>query len=254
MSEPSPSGSFYSGMSGLALPFPKYKFPEAFQNSSRLTYYGSQFNSIEINRSFYALPNAKTVAKWAAEVPANFKFTFKLWKQVTHLKGEPFEESDVQKFIEAINNVGVKKGCLLIQFPPSVKIQSLPLLDHLLRSIQTNDPDRSWKVAIEFRDTSWYNDHTYALVDDYDATIVMHDKAKVRSLHTSMHTDFVYLRFHGPDGNYRGSYTDAFLLEYASYISEWVGEGKSVFIYFNNTMGKAFDNLKVLNEALHFHK
>src|SRR6478735_6068117 len=95
--------NFYSGISGLVLPIPKYKFPEAHQQSSRLTYYSSLLNSIEINRSFYVLPRGKTMAKWSHEVPENFTFTFKLWKQITHAKGLQFKESDVKDFLNAID-------------------------------------------------------------------------------------------------------------------------------------------------------
>jgi uncharacterized protein YecE (DUF72 family) len=240
--------TFYSGISGLVLPFPKYKFPEDFQTSSRLTYYASLFKSIEINRSFYALPNGKTLAKWSKEVPEHFRFTFKLWKQITHTKGLQFQESDVKNFLGAIDYVGEKKGCLLIQFPASVKSHLMHQLEHLLHIVQANDTNSSWKVAIEFRDHSWYTDDTYNLVDTYGAAIVIHDKSKAASPHFTLSSNTVYVRFHGPQGDYRGTYSEAFLDEYATYIREWLGEGKSVFVYFNNTMGKAFDNLNKLNE------
>lgn len=240
-------GTFYSGTSGLVLPFPKYKFPEDFQRSSRLTYYSSLFESIEINRSFYVLPNGKTLAKWSNEVHEHFKFTFKLWKQITHTKGLQFQESDVKKFMDAIDNVGEKKGCLLIQFPASIKGQHRHQLEHLLQVVQANDTNNSWKVATEFRDSSWYTEETYDLADAYGATIVIHDKSKAASPHVTRFKT-VYIRFHGPQGDYRGTYNEAFLYEYTTYIREWLDEGKSVFVYFNNTMGKAFDNLKTLND------
>jgi len=60
---------FYSGISGLQLPIPKYLFPDPYKQSSRLTYYASLFNSIEINSSFYKIPLSTTIAKWAASVP-----------------------------------------------------------------------------------------------------------------------------------------------------------------------------------------
>ena len=176
-------GSFFSGISGIVLPIPKYKFPEDFQKSSRLTYYSSLFNSIEINRSFYALPNGKTLAKWSNEVPENFNFTIKLWKQITHAKGLQFHESDVKTFMDAIDNVGNKKGCLLIQFPASIKNQNIDQLQNLLHVIQTNNASNSWKIAIEFRDSSWYMEDTYNLVDAYGATIVIHDKSRAASPH-----------------------------------------------------------------------
>jgi uncharacterized protein YecE (DUF72 family) len=239
--------TFHSGISGLVLPLPKYKFPEDFQTSSRLTYYSSLFDSIEINRSFYALPNGKTLAKWSNEVPDHFKFTFKLWKQITHAKNLQFQEPDVKNFINAINNVGRKKGCLLIQFPASLKSQSMHQLNHLLDAVQINNANNSWKIAIEFRDSSWYTEDTYNLINSYGATIVLHDKSRAASPYLTLNSKTIYIRFHGPQGDYRGTYDDAFLHEYAAYLYEWLLDRKSVFVYFNNTMGNAFDNLIKLN-------
>ena len=62
--------------------------------------------------------------------------------------------------------------------------------------------------------------------------------------------DFVYLRFHGPEGNYRGGYEDDFLAEYDTYIKEWQKEGKTVYVYFNNTMGDALQNVMRLKELV----
>src|ERR1041385_6356984 len=95
-------GAFYSGISGLQVPVPKYLFPPAYQLASRLTYYASLFNSIEVNSSFYKVPLAKTISRWAASVPGHFIFTFKLWKEVTHAKGLNFAKSDVRRFLSAI--------------------------------------------------------------------------------------------------------------------------------------------------------
>jgi uncharacterized protein YecE (DUF72 family) len=96
---------------------------------------------------------------------------------------------------------------------------------------------------VEFRNKGWYNDDVYHLLETYNAALVIHDipKSTTPIIHTS--PDFFYVRFHGPTGNYRGSYTDAFLLEYAEYINEWLAEGRIGFVYFNNTAGDAFQNL-----------
>lgn len=67
--------------------------------------------------------------------------------------------------------------------------------------------------------------------------------------HTS---DFIYLRFHGPQGNYRESYAEDFLNEYATYIHEWMEAGKTVYVYFNNTMGDALKNLEALNGLMEY--
>lgn len=84
--------NYYSGISGLILPVPnKEHYPAEFKEKSRLCYYASLFSSIEVNSSFYRIPQAKTIAKWADDVPADFKFTFKLWRGITHEKGLVFK-------------------------------------------------------------------------------------------------------------------------------------------------------------------
>src|SRR5689334_13347685 len=108
--------SFQAGTSGLVLPMPKYLFPPEFQEKSRLEYYASVFNSIEINSSFYKVPKAATVARWAASVPETFTFTYKLWRDITHVKGLDFNPADVLNFIKVIDFAGDRKGCLLVQF------------------------------------------------------------------------------------------------------------------------------------------
>ncbi|HEY8898156.1 MAG TPA: DUF72 domain-containing protein, partial [Niastella sp.] len=82
------TGSYKAGTSGLVLPVPnKQSFPPEFSDKSRLTYYASLLNSIEINSSFYKVPQPATVRKWADSVPDDFVFTFKLWQEITHVKG-----------------------------------------------------------------------------------------------------------------------------------------------------------------------
>jgi uncharacterized protein YecE (DUF72 family) len=233
-------------MSGIVLPTPKYNFPVEFQNSSRLTYYASLFNSIEINRSFYGLPQAKSLARWSNEVPVDFKFTFKLWKQITHLKELQFNEFDVTEFMRTISNVGDKRGCLLIQFPASIKNHYADQLGRLLSAIKINNANNPWYVAIEFRDNSWYTEETYDLMNQFGTAIVIHDKPGAPPANIELKSKIKYLRFHGPRGDYRGSYDKAFLHEYATYIQEWREAGNLVFVYFNNTNGDAYNNLRQL--------
>ena len=238
---------FYSGISGLQLPIPKHQFPEPYQDSSRLTYYATFFNSIEINSSFYKLPMQKTVGKWVALVPEDFRFTFKLWKEITHVKGLDFKEADVGSFFNVIASAGHKKGTVLIQFPPSLGRTYIIQLDALLRCIAQMNSDREWKIAVEFRNKSWYEEDVYDLLALYNAAVVIHDIPKSATPMIDHRPDLIYLRFHGPAGNYRDSYSESFLSEYSSYIKEWLEEGKTVYAYFNNTMGDAFNNLQTLN-------
>lgn len=242
--------SFFAGLSGLQLPVPKYLFPEEFKETSRLTYYATFFNSIEINSTFYKLPMPATVAKWGSQVPVDFKFTFKLWKEITHNKRLEFKPSDVEKFFNVISPADKKKGCVLIQFPPSLGKENIKQLELLLQNIKQYNSLQQWDVAIEFRNKSWYDNKVYDLLNSFKAALVIQDIPKSLTPMIDHQSDFLYVRFHGPTGNYRDSYPDSFLWEYATYIKEWLEEGKNVYVYFNNTMGDAFKNLSTLNQAM----
>jgi uncharacterized protein YecE (DUF72 family) len=242
--------NFYSGTSGLVLPFPKKDFPAAYADSSRLAFYATLQNSIEINSSFYRLPMASTVLRWVSEAPVNFRFTFKLWKEVTHQKGLAFNPPDVEKFMAVISGAVPKNGCLLVQFPPSLPVGALRQLEHLLQTIREFDAAAVWNVAVEFRHRSWYQQPVYDLLKVYGAALVIQDMPASATPLISVNEAFVYVRFHGPDGNYKGSYSDAFLSEYALYIQEWLAEGKEVYVYFNNTAGDALNNLNFLKRCI----
>jgi uncharacterized protein YecE (DUF72 family) len=241
---------FYSGLSGLQLPVPKYLYPPQHQDSSRLTYYSTFFNSIEINSTFYKLPLPKTISKWTSLVHEDFKFTFKLWQEITHVKELAFKESDVESFFRVISPTANKKGCILIQFPPSLGKAHIMQLGVLLRCIQQFNVNNEWRIAVEFRNKSWYHQDVYELLQSFNAAIVIQDIPKSSTPMISHVSDFIYLRFHGPTGNYRESYSDDFLSEYSTYIREWMEEGKTVYVYFNNTMGDAFKNLQNLNQNM----
>jgi uncharacterized protein YecE (DUF72 family) len=242
--------NFHGGLSGLELPIPKYEYPPEFQKGSRLAYYASIFNTIEINSSFYKIPMQRTIEKWAACVGENFRFTFKLFKDITHCRGLRFQPADVDRFIRTITHVGSRCGCLLIQFPPSLKKEHLLELETLLGTVRDSDKDGHWQIAVEFRDASWYTEELYDLLHEYGATLVLQDIPKSATPFSAVRSNVVYARFHGPTGNYRGSYTTAFLGEFAEYIREWLQDGKTVYLYFNNTAGDAFNNLTTLNKLV----
>lgn len=241
---------FYSGTSGLNLPFSKKEYPPAFKEKSLLQYYASLFNSIEVNSIFYKLPKASTVENWAENVPENFRFTFKVSKTITHVKGLQFVKKDVDDFMRIVNVVEEKKGCLLVQFPPSLKIDFLNELQNLLETLGEATFKTTWKIAVEFRDPSWYEREVNELLDEYDAIRVIHDIPKSATPLINIKSDVVYVRFHGPEPRYRGSYNDAFLKKYAQNIHNWLLEKKTVYVYFNNTAGAAFENLQTLNRLI----
>ncbi len=191
-----------------------------------------------------------TVKKWSESVADDFKFTFKLWQGITHQKEFSFDRELLRKFIHTIDQVGDKKGSLLVQLPPGTGVKHVPQLLRLMHTIREENPSCSWDLALEFRNPSWYVETTYNLMQAFDAGLVLHDKPGAATPMIHHRTDFIYLRFHGPKGDYKGGYDDNFLTEYAGYIHEWKREGKRVYVYFNNTAGDAIRNLQTLNNEL----
>ncbi|WP_313267792.1 DUF72 domain-containing protein [Sphingobacterium sp.] len=239
--------SYFSGTSGILLPYKNRSFyPDQLQGKSRLAVYSLLFNSLEVNSSFYKIPREETVRRWCEETTDGFRFTFKLWKGITHQKELRFDPQDVVKFLSVIDAVGQKKGCLLIQLPPSFKFTSMERLTELLHFVSQDKRSEAWKVCVEFRNASWYREETLTLLKSYGMHLVVHDK-DIRGMRLQYaDTKIIYMRFHGPDGDYRGSYSDSVLKEYSTYINSWIAEEKEVYAYFNNTIGAALANLNTL--------
>lgn len=215
-----------------------------------MNYYACLFNSIEINSIFYKLPRSSTVANWRETVPDHFRFTFKVSKTITHVKGLNFAVKDVDDFVNTVEHIGEKKGCLLAQFPPSLKIEQINQLHNLLEALGEATENRNWNIAMEFRDSSWYEREVYELLEEFNVSLVIHDIPKSATPLIDSKAKFIYLRFHGPEPRYRGDYSDTFLKQYAEYIKEWLNDKKTVYTYFNNTVGAAVKNLQTLNSFL----
>lgn len=238
---------FFFGTSGLALSLRQDQYPPDYKGASRLTYYASLCNSIEINSTFYKLPQASTIRKWGESVPAHFRFTFKLSKTITHSKELTFNNDDVTAFIHTIGNIGSKKGCVLIQFPPSVKQDQLDAVEVLIGQLKASDPKGEWKLAVEFRNRAWYSEATYNFLQQHGTTLVRHDFPSCPTPDREAQDPVIYMRFHGPEGKYRGSYSDEDLWKASEKVKAWIAKGKLVYVYFNNTMGDAEKNLQTLN-------
>lgn len=242
-------GTLRIGTSNIVLPEPKKSYPLEFQSGSRLRYYSTLFNTLEVNSTFYKIPLATTFERWSTEVPDNFKFTIKLWRQITHVKKLLYKIYDIDFFMEAANSLGNKKGCLLIQFPPSITIQYFTEVEKIIERLYYKNIDEQWKLSIEFRHSSWYEPITYSMIEKYNASIVIHDIAASTPPNNITTNNTFYLRFHGPLGNYRGSYSEEILLGYSHHVKKWIQQGRDVYIYFNNTMSNnALGNAQLLQQ------
>jgi uncharacterized protein YecE (DUF72 family) len=242
------NGAFFCGTSGLVLGVPnKQDFPEEFRGGTRLEYYASLFNSIEINSSHYKIPQRATFAKWADSVPAGFRFSVKLWQGITHAPGLHFIPMEVDRFMYAAAGLSSKKGCLLVQLPPRAKADRAGQLERLLERILVGG-DGQWRIAVEFRDRSWYTRDTGALLERYGAVGVIQDMPASNLIEPMGNTSFVYKRYHGPDGDYRGGYPNELLHGEAEKVNDWLMDGKDVYVYFNNTIGDAYQNVRSMQD------
>lgn len=244
------TGGINLGTSGIVLPGNKSTFPEEYRTSSRLHYYGSLFNSLEINSSFYKVPMAGTFAKWAAEVPDKFRFTVKLWKEITHVKHLRYSLEAIDSFMEAANFLGNKAGCLLVQFPASISFKYCSEVESLIKHLHDLNHNRQWHLAIEYRHKSWYQNYTYQMHEKYNAALVIHDMPNSQTPEDYLPHPLAYFRFHGPTGNYDGSYDDNFIQRYAEKIKKYNTGEREIYVYFNNTIGGALQNAQSLQHLL----
>ncbi len=244
------SGSIRIGTSNVVIPGNKQSFPEAFKTKSRLAYYSSLFNTVEINSSFYKVPMPETFVKWATETAEGFHFSIKLWKEITHVKLLNFKLPDIHLFLDAAVMAGEKRGPLLIQFPGKINVEFYNHVQELLSEIRYYTAGIDWRLAVEFRDSSWYIRETMEMLEEYDASLVLHDIPRSAVKVPLENSSFIYLRFHGIKGDYRGSYTEKQLAATAKQIKTWAKAGKDVYVYFNNSLGDAYGNARRLQELV----
>jgi uncharacterized protein YecE (DUF72 family) len=144
-------------------------YPEGLPAAKMLGYYAERFDSVEINNSFYRMPETTTVEKWAAQVPDNFTFVLKAPQRITHQKRLVGAEDDVAHLFEVGAVLGAKLGPVLFQLPPFSKKDAAKLQAF----VEWLPAGR--KVAFEFRHTSWCDDEIYAILRARDIPMCLSD-------------------------------------------------------------------------------
>src|SRR3984893_14375378 len=122
-----------------------------------LSFYAAQFNTVEINHSFYRMPTENLLLQWAKSVPEGFKFALKANQQITHIKRLRNCQDTLKRFLEvaSVLNDGDHLGPILVQLPPNFKFD-VPLLEDFLA---LRPP--AFSFAFEVRHASWYTEETY---------------------------------------------------------------------------------------------
>lgn len=239
-------GVLYVGTSGVVVPVGKQALPPAFADKSRLNYYSTVFNSVEINSTFKKTPRPVTIEKWVNDVTDHFRFTVKVSREITHAKPLIVNIDSIDELVKGICNFGLKQGCLLIQFPRSVTVERMNEVQEILQQFEHSGKEHRWRKAVEFRHESWNNQSVVEMLVGCNASLVLHDMPLSCSLHLKFNASFYYFRFHGPKGDYRGGYDTDFLQRQANRFIDLLNNGNDVYAYFNNTMGDAFHNALTL--------
>jgi uncharacterized protein YecE (DUF72 family) len=126
-------------------------YPDDLPANRRLGYYSRIFNAVEIDSTFYGTPRPDSVRAWAASTPAEFRFSVKAPRQLTHEAGLVGVLDEILRFIDTVQLLRDKLGAILFQFPPSFRLDSLPALQVCLSGLP-----RGVRYAVEIRHQSWY--------------------------------------------------------------------------------------------------
>jgi len=219
-------------------------YPTDISNKEWLKYYSSQFNTVEINASFYHQMSAKTYAKWHQTVPKDFVFSVKISRFLTHIKKLNEPKEPWQRFIDNAKLLKEKLGPILVQLPPNFRANN-----EKLESFLKIAPSK-YKFAFEFRNESWFNDGIYQILKRYNAALVFAD-FKNMPVVEEITADFIYIRMHGPDGLYSSKYSTKQLQGLAYKIKKWESNVKQIYVYFNNDAeGYAVENAMELKQLI----
>lgn len=208
-------------------------YPKGLPPREYLQYYSGKFNCVEIDSSFYRIPNSYMITQWRNNSSDGFLFSPKMPKKITHEKKLKDSESTLVYFYSMVSKLKDKLGPIAIQLPPSIKVDTHK---ELMKSfISQLSPE--FKHAIEFRHKSWFTSETYELLRKNNIAMVW-------SLNQYLETppevtaDFVYLRMVGDreitefSGVQRDRSKD--MKRWAEAVKENAGKFESGYIFFNN--------------------
>jgi uncharacterized protein YecE (DUF72 family) len=214
------SGWYYNHWQGAFYPrdLPKNRF---------LDYYAGQFRTVEINNSFYRLPDKGTLRKWRDHTPDDFIFTVKASRYITHMKKLKDPEKPLHTLLDALKGLGNKLGPVLFQLPSKWRLNQERFYDFL------EALPAGYRYAFEFRDASWEDEGVLEAMKEIGVSFCIYD-LKGRLSPKEITTDFIYVRLHGPREAYKGKYDSKFLSGWAGAFTAWLRQGLEIFCYFDN--------------------
>ena len=219
-------------------------YPEGLKSKDWLSFYTKTFSTVEVNSTFYHMPQEKTLDGWREKSPDNFVFTLKMNRFITHRKKLEGVNPFLKQFFDKARRLEDKLGVILHQLPPSLK-KDIPLLASYLKLLPGE-----MRHAVEFRDESWSHDETFDLLGSEGIAYCIVSSPSLRA-HMRATAPFAYVRMHGAGGWYASCYSDRELRDWAKHIVKLAKEDCDGYIYFNNDYaGYAVQNALTLREQL----
>lgn len=202
-----------------------------------LTYYATQFNSIELNATFYGMPSSEQVLTWKEKTPANFKFFPKITNTVSHFRRLLNIDDVVTQFATAVLNFDEKLGMVFLQLHDNFKPKDYERLEQFVNKWPKEVP-----LAIELRNTEWFTDEeifdkTCELFEDNNITNIIVDTAGRRDmLHMRLTTPNAFIRYVG--ANYESDYQR--LDDWLKHLTKWKKEGlQNLYFFVHQNIEKA---------------
>jgi uncharacterized protein YecE (DUF72 family) len=184
--------NIHLGTIGFSYNFWKGEFyPNKTAQKNYLAYYSSQFNTVEIDSSFYRIPTPQTVENWRKQVPEGFLFSLKFPQKITHIKMLKDCQYETEVFLERADLLGEKLGALLLQFPPNFNINHLDDLENFLQKLPINH-----RYAVEVRNKSWLTLEFFSILRSNRVALVWVDSPLMAQI-SEVTADFLYVRLEG---------------------------------------------------------
>jgi uncharacterized protein YecE (DUF72 family) len=210
------------GTSGYSYPEWRGSFyPEKFPTSQMLAYYAARFPTVEINNTFYRMPNEKLVGEWAAVTPERYQLTLKAPKSITHIARLRDCEDSTQRFLTVANTLGPKLGALLFQLPPFAK-KDVAALDSFIATLP-----EGVRAAFEFRNPSRMDEEVFARLRARNLALCVADSEKF-STPVEITANYAYFRLR--DEGYQP--TD--IEHWGGVIREKTSHCSDVYVYFKH--------------------
>ena len=219
-------------------------YPHKLAKARWLSFYSEHFHTVEVNATFYRTFRDSVYESWGSRVPADFRFVFKTPRLITHLRYLSGVDREIAEFCRQVSLIGGRFGLILLQLAPGTPVD-LRLLESALTAFG------SCRVAVEFRNSRWFNEETKSLLEKKGAVFCAVDSPETKIIDW-VTSDTAYIRLHGRRAWYDDLYTDTELHEIADHVHDMCARGaKTIYIFFNNDpSGYAVKNATALNKLL----